>query len=718
MNIVNALDAALPDLPERVMRRDLPRLDPRIITAEHIEQERPIVIAKVPGTEVVLRFSPEQWKLIQLFDGKRSYQEIADLSAQETGMQFAEDDVREIVSFLYNNTDFIYKTPLEKNIIMRQQLQGERRKKRKRFHVPDFTDITLAEWPNADRYISRLYPKLKFIYTPWFVWLSLVSFAVMLWMWADKFGEIWNDSFQFYNFTSKSGVDLIQFWILFATMAFFHETAHGLTCKHFGGNVEKMGFTLMYFAPSFFCDASQVWIYGGKWERIATAIAGIWLDLILCVIATVVWWGTATGMVIHDLAYKVMMVTGIGVSLLNLNPLIKLDGYLIFCELIHEPDLKERTTAYLSGMVRRDIFHLPAEVEYVPKRRRAFYVIYAILSGMYGYLLLSFLMVITFHILRAYSPDWAFLPAMAIGYWVFKSRIHMLVTFMKIVYLDKRERVKAWLTTPRIAALSAAALIILLLPIWPDFVSGRFLLEPTHKAVIRVEVPGTVAQVEVREGQQVSAGQPLLQLTNLELDSAAAQADADLHLASDQSYQAMLRYGNFGASEYKREEMAERNRTVDSEISQLRIASPISGIVITPRLENLVGSYLEAGTPVAEVADPSALTARVYIPEFGMKEVRLGARVRLQAESRVMALTGTLASIAPAFAEIAPGLIPTDQLKGITPPRFYVGSVLLNNSAGDLREGMTGNAKILVTHRSLAGFAWIFTRDLVGRRIW
>lgn len=718
MNIVNALDAALPDLPERVLRRDLPRLDSRIITAEHIEQGRQIIIAKVPGTEVVLRFSPEQWKLIQLFDGKRSYEGIAELSGQETGVQFTEDDVREVASFLYDNTDFIYKTPLEKNIIMRQQLQGDRRKKRKRFHVPDFTDITLAEWPNADRYITRLYPELKFIYTPWFVWLSLLSFAVMLWMWADKFWEIWNDSFQFYNFTSKSGTDLIEFWVLFATMAFFHETAHGLTCKHFGGNVEKMGFTLMYFAPSFFCDASQVWIYGGKWERIATAIAGIWFDLILCVIATGIWWGTATGMVIHDLAYKVMMVTGIGVSLLNLNPLIKLDGYLIFCELIHEPDLKERTTAYLSGMVRRDIFHLPAEVEYVPKRRRAFYAIYAILSGLYGYVLLSFLMVISFHILRAYSPDWAFLPALAIGYWVFKSRIHMLVRFMKIVYLDKKERVKTWLTAPRVAVLSAIALIILLLPIWPDFVSGRFVLEPTHRAVIRAEVPGTVAQVEVREGEQVSAGQPLAQLTNLELGSAAAQADADLHLASDESYQAMLRYGNFGSAEYKRQEMMERNRSVGRELSQLLIASPISGVVVTPRLENLVGSYLEAGTLVAEVADPSTLTARIYIPEFGMKEVKLGARVRLQAESHVTPLSGALALISPTFSEIAPGLIPTDQLKGITPPRFYVGSVLLNNPNGELREGMIGNAKILVTHRSMAGLMWIFTRDLVERRVW
>jgi putative peptide zinc metalloprotease protein len=717
MNIVQALDAALPELPERLIRRDKPKLDSRVITKEHIENDRPIVIAKVPGSDVVLRFSPEQWKLLQLFDGSRSYQEIADLSVQQTGVLFDETGVREMATFLADNSDFIYKSPLERNIILKQELRGQRRKKRKRFQVPDFTDITVKEWPNADRYISRLYPRVKFIYTSWFVLLTLFSFVVMLGMWADKFGEIWIDSFQFYNFTAKSGTDLFEFWILFAAMAFFHETAHGLTCKHFGGNVEKMGFTLMYFAPSFFCDASQVWIYGGKWERIATAIAGIWLDLIICVIATVIWWGTATGMAIHDIAYKVMMVTGIGVSLLNLNPLIKLDGYLIFCELIHEPDLKERTTAYLSGIVRKSIFHLPAEVEYIPQRRRPFYLIYAILSGLYGYLLLSFLMVFTFHVLQAYTPEWAFVPAVAIGYWVFKSRIKMLVRFMRIVYLDKKERVKARLTRPRIAAFSAVALLAVLLPIWPDFVAGRFVLEPAHKAQIRAAVAGQVTRVLAREGQSVAAGQPLLELSNLQLESAASGADADLRLASDQVKLALLRYGDFGPAEYKRQGMAEHNRMLVEQLTLLRITSPIRGMVVTPRLEDLLGTYLESGSEVAEVADPSIMTARIYIPEFGMRYVRLGFRVRLQPESFVRPLTATLSAVGPASASLEPGLIPLDQLKGITPPRFYVGSAMLRNT-GRLREGMTGTAKIFVARRSLAGFTWIFVRDLVDRRIW
>jgi putative peptide zinc metalloprotease protein len=717
MNIVQALDAALPELPERVVRREKPKLDPRVIFKEHLEAEGPIVITKLPGTDFSVRFIPEQWKLIRLFDGNRTYEEISKLSPEVTGALFSEDDVREIASFLYTETDFICKTPLEKNIVLQEQLRGQRRRNQKRFKIPDFTDITIKEWPNADQYITSLYPKLKFIFTPAFVLFSLFLFVVMLGMWADKFGEIWLDSFGFYNFTTKSGKDLVEFWFLFAAMACVHETAHGLTCKHYGGKVEKMGFTMLYFAPSFFCDATQAWIYGGKWERIAVSIAGIWIDLIICAFATFVWWGTATGMTIHDLAYKVMMVTGIGVSLLNLNPLIKLDGYLIFSELVHEPQLKERSTAYASGLIRKRIFGLPVELEFVPRRRRVFYVIYAILSGLYGYLLLSFLMVLTYRILHAYTPEWAFVPALGIGYWVFKSKIKLLLRFVKMVYLDKKERMRAWLTVPRIVALSAATLALIFLPIWPEFVEGHFVLEPAHKAWIHAEVAGRVTRVLAREGQYVAAGQPLVELSNLQLESAAARSNADLYVASDQVNLALLRYGDFGPAEHKRKELTEQSRGLASQMALLQIASPIPGMVVTPRLDDLLGTYLESGAELAEVADPSTMIARIYIPEFAMREVRLASRVRLRLESRATPLTTTLLSVAPASSPIEPGLIPQDQLKGITLSRFYVGSAALHNG-GELREGMTGTAKIFVTQRSLAGFAWRFTCDLIRRRIW
>jgi putative peptide zinc metalloprotease protein len=716
MNILEALEVALPDLPTTTAQRRFPKLDPRVIHKEHVEQGVRVVLVKMPGSDVYLRFTPEHFMLLQLFDGERSYKEIADLYLSQANIAFSEDDVGEFAAGLEGQGDLFYKTPLEKNITLRQKLSTER-KKRGRFYVADITDFAVYIWPNADDYLTTLKPYLEFIYTTWFTLLTLFMFGVMAWMWADKFGEIWSDSFAFYNFTSKTTWDLVEFWFLFGAMAFFHETAHGLTCKHFGARVESMQFMLMFFAPTFMCDCTQVWIVGDKTARLWTTIAGIWVDLMLCVVATIIWWGTATGMFIHDFAYKVIMVTGIGVTILNLNPLIKLDGYYLLGELIDETDLKEKSTAFVSSGMRKYIFRLPVEVEYVPRNRRLLYFVYCVLSGAYSYLLIAVVVVFVYHILRAYTPEWAWLPSLWLGYRLFKSRIVMLERFMKTVYLDKKERIFAWFTPVRGVALGVALLVLLFAPVWPDFVAGRFALEPGRRSLIHTEVPGTVAEVFADEGQPIAAGAPLLRLRNLEMESTAAQAGAEMHNASARAMQASMSYTNFGPAERERQQSTERHRDIAEEMKHLEVTSPIQGTVTTPRLHDLLGTYLKPGTKVAEVADLSTMTARIYVPEFSMREVHPGAPVRLHGATQFTGWSGTLALLAPASSFVEEGLVERAQLEGIRIPRFYIGTVALENR-GDLREGMSGDAKILVGRRSLAEFAWRFTRDLVGRRMW
>jgi putative peptide zinc metalloprotease protein len=716
MNIVRALDVALPELPERLVRDKPPKLDPRIIFKEHIENGEPLVLAKVPGTELVFRFPPLQWKLIQMFDGTRSCAEIAEQFQAENAVAISVEDVQELVSFLQSNGRILYRTPTEQSITLQQELRSSR-KKRSRFHGLDFSDITIKTWHNADNYISKLYPRLRFLFTPWFVWTSIGMFALMGWMWADRFGEIWSDSFAFYNFTQKSGRDLAEFWFLFGAMAAIHETAHGLAGKHFGATIEKMGFTLMYFAPSFFCDATQVWVMGGKWARIATSIAGIWLDLVICFFATVVWWGTAAGMTVHDWAYKVMMVTGLGVSILNLNPLIKLDGYLIFSELVREPSLKESSTAYLSQWSRRHIFRLPVEVPYVPRRKRPFFVIYGILSGLYSYSLLSFLMVITYHILRSFTPEWAFLPSLAIGYWVFQSRVKLMVKFMKVLYLDKKERIRAWFTPVRFTACTAALVVVLFAPIWPDFVQGQFVLTAAQRVSLHATVPGVVNTVSVQEGQRIAPGTPLLHMTNFDLESEAARAYSDLATAAAKAVDASLHYSNQASAEQERREKAEIRSLVNDKMAQLSIVSPIAGVVATPHLMNLVGKSLADGDPLIEVADTSRMLARIYVPEFSMQDIHTGTSARLLVHGRVTPKSTRIVSISPTSAEIAAGLVSKEQLHGINPPRYYLATAVLKNDES-LMEGMTGSAKVWAGRRSLAGFCFRFGRELVQRKIW
>ena len=108
--------------------------------------------------------------------------------------------------------------------------------------------------------------------------------------------------------------------------------------------------------------------------------------------------------------------------------------------------------------MRKHIFRLPAEVEYVPRHRRVLYIVYSMLSGVYSYLLMGLVVIFVYHVLRAYTPEWAWLPALLLGLRIFKSRIVMLERFMKTVYLDKKERLLAWFTPARAALLGVVVL--------------------------------------------------------------------------------------------------------------------------------------------------------------------------------------------------------------------------------------------------------------------
>ncbi|HKU23649.1 MAG TPA: HlyD family efflux transporter periplasmic adaptor subunit [Terriglobales bacterium] len=715
MNILEALEVALPELPGRTGKQRYPQLDSRVIAREHIEQGAPTVLAKMPGAENFIRLPPSQWKLVQLFDGQRSYRDISDQSSAVAGVFYSEAEVRQLANFFQENSNFFYKTPLEENVTLHDKLRSQRQHRRSRFS--DLSEVPLLEWKHADDYLTRIQPKLKFIYTRWFTLLTLGMFALMFYLWLDRFQEIWRDSFEYYNFTDKGIADLIEFWFFFGAMAFIHETAHGLTCKNFGGKVEKMGFILMYFAPTFYCDVTQIWIYGDRWERVATVMAGIWADLMICVAATIVWWATPAGMPSHDLAYKVMMVTGIGVSLLNLNPLIKLDGYYLFSELTGEVDLKETTTAYVSSWVRRNIFRLPVEIEWVPRRRRVFYLIYALLSGVYSYGLLIVVVLFVYHVLRSYSPEWAFVPALIIAYFMFRKRIWSSLALMKTAYLDKKERLWKWLSPPRLAAVAVLTAVVLLAPVWPEFVRAQFILEPARRAIIRAQVPGQVEEVFIQEGEQLQAGQPVAQLSNLALQSQAARVHSNLEIATASAVEAQLRYSGMASAGHLRDQLAQQDHLLSQQVAELRVLSPISGVVTTPRPGDLRGSHLRAGEDVAEVAEMSTMQARIFVPEFAMRDVRLGAPVRLLPSSKTGSISGRLDTVAPASTQTDPSFVETSNLKGINLPDYYLATVRFYN-AGMMREGQTGTAKIFVRRRSLAGLSWEYLRDMVTHRLW
>ncbi len=660
---------------------------------------------------------PSYWELAKLFDGQRSYEEIAVLHSQQDGVEYSAETVREFASDLEAN-GFWYKTPQEKNVLLMRQSQEERRNKLKsKSRWADLSEVAFPAF-NPDRFLTWLYGRTKFIYTTWFTLLTLTGFSAAAAITIAHWSEVGRDTVEFYNFSNRTWSDVAILYLLVLCVTAIHEFAHAHACKHYGARVTSMGFALLYLTPAFYTDTTEGFVQGTRPQRLTISLAGIWSELILCSIATPIWWGTPPQTLIHDGAYFIMMLTGMMSIVLNLNPLIKLDGYYTLSEIVGIQDLKENSTAFVSAWVRKHIWRLPVEVPYVPKRRRVGFVVYATLSGVYSYFVLFVVARFAGNFVRNFSPEWGFIPEIAVALLIFRSRIRLMVNFMKFIYLDKKEQIAGWFTARRVTAMVAAAGLLLVVPLWRESVTGRFLLEPVRSSVVRARVPGRITEVNVNEGQRVIPGEKLAVLENFSLVSESDDARARLLMASDRTKAASLGYSGFGTALKEMDSLNAQVQHFSEMKNALQLVSPIAGTVVSARIEDKLGTHLSAGEELLEVADLGALRARIYVSEYDLSRIHGGAPAVLQVDGVVKRQKAQTISIASKPTEMDPRFLVGTPLKGMNAPHFYLVDLVVTNPDGALRPGQAGIARIYGRRRSLASMVWEATYDFWGRKIW
>jgi putative peptide zinc metalloprotease protein len=508
------------------------------------------------------------------------------------------------------------------------------------------------------------------------------------------------------------------FYVLTLFVLSTHELAHAHATKHYGARVPSMGFLLIYLTPAFYTDTTEGYVLATKYERIVIVLAGVWSELMICAVATPIWWGTPPDTSVHEAAYFVMLMTGFVCVLINWNPLMKLDGYQILCEIIGVAELKEDSTAYVSAWVKRYLVHLPVEVPYVPKGRRLGFAVYALLSGAYSYTVLYVVARFAGNVVRNFSPEWGFIPEIAVALLIFRSRIRKLVEFMKFVYLDKKDHIRSWFTHRRSLMAGSIALILVLLPLWHESAWGRFVLEAGRRVVIRAVVPGTITEIYANEGLRVTPGVALVRLRNLPLQSRIDESRTAYEVAASNANTALLHHANLGLALRERDRSAEQNRNWQAQGSYLDVSSPLAGIVLTPHLRDRLGAFVTEGSELVEVGDLTEMRARVYVSEHDIYKVGVGALAKLVVEGIPTKVESHVISLAAVSSESDPGITERTRYSGLNPPRFYAAQLTIPNNRNVMKPGMVGTARIYGERRSIAGFAWEGIRQLLGRKVW
>lgn len=238
---------------------------------------------------------------------------------------------------------------------------------------------------NPDRLLERLDRLIGWAFTAQLILLSFVLIFIVAIALSAKAPEV--ASYTRYVF-GEYGLVLILLFVL--GIAVSHELAHGLACKHFGGEVRDVGvLVIFYILPAFYCNTTDMYRFERKSRRLWVIFAGIYWQLVIGAGGALVWLIAVPQTVMADFAF-ILFLAGTFNLLINCNPLVKLDGYYALSQVVAVPNLQKTAFGYFRHSIERFI-RIAAAIETPRQRRlsekRAFLVAYCCCSAVYSVVL-------------------------------------------------------------------------------------------------------------------------------------------------------------------------------------------------------------------------------------------------------------------------------------------------------------------------------------------
>lgn len=693
------------------VRLDRPALRKDLVIRRQVQVGEVRWVVKQPVADKFYTFDDGEWTLIELFDGTRTRSEILEeylhrFPGAAIGLNFVVD-----YEEMLRKIDLVEQTAVEQNLQLLSKFKNLRQRaaeeKAEGFNVL----FMLFKVFDPDRILTRTLRYVRWLWRPPVVAFFCLTFVFTIAVFATRFDTIWAQTIELYSFLKKPFWDFVQFWVIMTGIGAIHEFGHGYTVKMYGGEVHDMGIALLYFAPAFYCDTTDSLLFTNKWQKLTVTVAGIYIEAILCTIATALWVASYPDTLLHELAYKTMLFTGVSTVFFNINPLVKIDGYHALCSLVEIPELREESFRWLGALFQRHVLRLNVEVPNVSRRKRRIFLVYGPLALVYIGFIMAFIARLLDNFYSKVVPELAVVLLLVTLYFFFRKRVRIVLRISRLFYLDKKELVMS--PRARLPLLASAAGLVLLLAVpWGRrTIRMDAVLEPAASVTLEAPEDGVVREVLVREGDALRAGETLFRIESPGVTADFASYTARRFGAADETGRS-IQAGEPGAAyrAERKEGAAAAGLALDAaRVARLAVASPADGRLLTARVEDLVGRWVTAGTVLGTVGDMRQLTVPFAVSERLLTDLAVGAPVSIQLRDRPFRiLHGTIISIAPASqpapSDASPALRPSEI------PGRIVAVARFENPDGSLKPGLRGIAKIKGSRTSLLadGFRIIF----------
>ncbi|MCA1840817.1 MAG: cyclic nucleotide-binding domain-containing protein [Actinobacteria bacterium] len=344
-----------------------PRLSTDIEVKEfHLKWGNDYAVIFNPRDIIHYRLEPGELELLSWFDGTKTVREIIVERFEQTG-ELELSGIADLVRQLeFGN--FLDKPFLDVDAAVKQAIKPKLNLERR---LAEFARTLTVEWKGAERLVAWFYRRgFKFLFSRYIqIPLALICAAGLL----SFFKLAQASHFRLLDRSAaQEGLVLIG---LSYTLTFVHELSHALVLHHNGRRVKSAGFLIYFGSTAFYIESTDGMMMERK-QRILMSFAGPYSEMIIAGIVSVIAFMLPDWPFSKTL-YKFALLNYF-VIFMNLIPLLELDGYWIFSELIQVPNLRKMSLDF----VRYDLWHKLRTRERISKQQVGL--------GLYGILGVAF----------------------------------------------------------------------------------------------------------------------------------------------------------------------------------------------------------------------------------------------------------------------------------------------------------------------------------------
>ena len=631
---------------------------------------------------------------------------LAYARATWTGLEFDADYIDDMLRDL-KQMKFL-EDPFEKSALV----QARAREERAQVNAHTFKNIFSIPLGtiNPDRFITRAYPAVAFVFQPFFVALGIALFLLsgyVVWLNQDHIVSGANNVMLSGGHRVLGGFLL---WLVVTLAIIVHELGHGFCLKHHGGTVNRLGFIFIFGLPCMFCDISDTHMFSNWKHRAHVALAGTYTEFYVAALATLVWWLTPSNLIVNQLAFNVMLFASVSGILFNYNPLIKTDGYFVLSDFLDMSNLQEDAFGYLGYLFKRHALRIKVECPVHGRRRKRILALYGALSILYSTMF-------TFLVYRLFRGilirNFAFLGAlMSLGLLliVLRKPIGPLARTLRLWSLEHRGAMRGKLV-PGLALALLAVAALFLVPL-PGSRAIDVTLEPARTEALVAPEKLRLKSSTFRAGQRVARGELLAVLDADSMSIAREGIEAASTAARIAGEAARIRRDAAGAALDRARAAGEAGQSavLARRLDRAELRAPFAGTVLSAGIPGLAGERLVPGDTVCLVGDFARVRASAWVSEFDLDDVRIGAPVRVRLRAQPWQVLRGRVSAVDVHPEPA-------SVRGQTVPMFRVWMSLADLPAQP-RAGLTGRARVSAPPRTLAALIGRWAARFVRADLW